>query len=485
MMLTILASNLAMGAFAFYLGGRRIRKTMSRYVPILQSTASDLIGSSDQVSSISKDLAIASQEQLDSLNITVSASHEIRSMIESTSESAVQANAEATQLRNMANSGSSVLAKMVTSSQEIRQGAEYFGTEMQQSIEQLTLALKVIQEIAQKTEVITDIVFQTKLLSFNASVEAARAGNAGKGFSVVAEEVGKLALMSGTASNEISKIVEQSISVVQTAINSTKTRIASLFEKTVQKSEAGYRDAKDCEKIFYEMIEKINQTTQMIEQISSATREQALGVSQLDQSVNSLQEVADRNRLVASQTTEYGREFELQAQTLMQAVDGISLSERKHGKKILQRLIWSEKLVLGVSEMDDEHKILVGKIGALVSELENQYIRPNQSQILAVFQDLAQYTIKHFADEEQFMNQISYPQLASHRKIHQKLLEQVTSYGAALQSGSLDDQKLVSFLRNWLVSHIMGVDMQYANHYKMERGSNQSGKVIRLDKKSA
>lgn len=80
---------------------------------------------------------------------------------------------------------------------------------MKISNKKITEITKVISEVAAKTQVINEIVFKTKLLSFNASVEAARAGDQGRGFSVVAEEVGNLAKMSGDAAKEISNITEE------------------------------------------------------------------------------------------------------------------------------------------------------------------------------------------------------------------------------------------------------------------------------------
>ena len=74
----------------------------------------------------------------------------------------------------------------------------------------LTNMAHIINEISKKTVVINDIVFKTQLLSFNASIEAARAGVHGKGFAVVAEEVGKLAQLSGEASNEIDSLLIKS-----------------------------------------------------------------------------------------------------------------------------------------------------------------------------------------------------------------------------------------------------------------------------------
>lgn len=85
--------------------------------------------------------------------------------------------------------------------------------------------VKIIGDIGEKTKVMDEIVFQTKLLSFNASVEAERAGEHGRGFAVVAQEVGNLAKMSGAAANEIAQIVKKSIEGANTITNENKKRV--------------------------------------------------------------------------------------------------------------------------------------------------------------------------------------------------------------------------------------------------------------------
>jgi methyl-accepting chemotaxis protein len=95
---------------------------------------------------------------------------------------------------------------------------------MHKTNENMADIVKSIAEIKTKTNVINDIVFQTKLLSFNASVEAARAGEHGKGFAVVAEEVGALAAMSGNASKEIAQLLDGSLSRVTVLADETKQR---------------------------------------------------------------------------------------------------------------------------------------------------------------------------------------------------------------------------------------------------------------------
>ena len=84
----------------------------------------------------------------------------------------------------------------------------------------------IFEEISSKTSVINDIVFKTQLLSFNASIEAARAGQHGRGFSVVAEEIGNLAQMSGKSATEISNLLSSSEEHVKNIISGTDEKIA-------------------------------------------------------------------------------------------------------------------------------------------------------------------------------------------------------------------------------------------------------------------
>lgn len=451
---------------------------LSKSFESISSISFDLTGSAEQVANVSSDLYNASIEQLDCLNSTVSASHEINSMILRTTDSANELNTKAKNLSEVSTEGIDIVHHMVDSSLKIKEGSENFRAQMQMSVQELSESLKVIEEIADKTKLINEIVFQTKLLSFNASIEAARAGEHGRGFSVVAEEIGKLAQVSGNSADEIAKIVEKSVFLVKKSLESTQAKVNKLTEETSINSEKGYDISKKCEQIFNSIDENIGQMTNMVNEISTATDEQAIGVSQLDKSINKLQEVADRNRLVASQSTEHGHSFEGQTRELIKINTEIKklLPTYKNEKIKLQTFVWNDQLVMGVDVMDKEHLLLVEKINALIRSLEDQYVVKNKSQLKDAFNDLAQYTTLHFKHEEDFMHSVEYPQLQSHKSIHVKLLEQVGKYGVQIENDQLDDRKLISFLRNWLISHIMGVDMQYANHYKSGHNKAQAHK---------
>jgi methyl-accepting chemotaxis protein len=102
--------------------------------------------------------------------------------------------------------------------------------------------IKVIEDIQSKTKVINDIVFETRLLSFNASIEAARAGVHGKGFAVVAEEVGKLAAVSGKAAEEINALLANSTHHVRDIVQTTSQRVNAARDASQQ-----------CEQVFEQM----------------------------------------------------------------------------------------------------------------------------------------------------------------------------------------------------------------------------------------
>jgi len=176
---------------------------------------------------------------------------------------------------------------------------------MEENHNNMMSVMDVIRDIGEKTKVINDIVFQTKLLSFNASVEAARAGEYGKGFSVVAEEVGNLAQMSGTSSQEISKMLVESSQQVHDLLEATKSKISRLVDDGKAKIEMGLKVADESGQVLAQIVQDVQEVSQLMDSISQSSKEQAEGVShissalaEIDQSVSSSVEsigVANQN----------------------------------------------------------------------------------------------------------------------------------------------------------------------------------------------
>lgn len=177
-------------------------------------------------------------------------------------------------------------------------------SQLNKSNDDLKRVFSIFNEIETKTNLINDIVFQTKLLSFNASVEAARAGEHGKGFAVVAEEVGNLAQMSGKASTEIFNILSSSQSAVQQLIqelNDETDKIVKDFNVSVEESVKLSNLSKENIDLTIRSLSEINH---YISDINTSTAEQVSAVGQISEGMINLQKINKENEDGSVLTTE-------------------------------------------------------------------------------------------------------------------------------------------------------------------------------------
>lgn len=291
------------GSFVFAFIGFIFASKLSTQLGTLAKTIGESSGqvanASNTIASASSSLSQATSEQAASLEETASSIEEMSSMVSKNTDNAKNTAAISTQSQAKAEKGNVVIEKMVSSMNEISK-----------SNNEIAEIVKVIKEIGNKTKVINDIVFQTKLLSFNASVEAARAGEHGKGFAVVAEEVGNLAQMSGTASKEISTLLESSIHKVESIVGDTKAKVDS-----------GVNTAKECGDVFAEIVGDVKLVSQMSNDISSASQEQAQGISEITKAVSQLDQVTQQNAATSEETSNEAEELSAQANALKEASD--------------------------------------------------------------------------------------------------------------------------------------------------------------------
>jgi methyl-accepting chemotaxis protein len=152
-------------------------------------------------------------------------------------------------------------------------------------------SLHYIKEIAQKISIINDIAFQTNLLALNAAVEAARAGEAGRGFSVVAAEVKKLAERSRVAADDIHRLSGICVSQTEKSVNSVQ-----LLEPEIVK------------------------TGQLIQEITSASKEQNSGADQVNNAIQQLNSVTQNNSSNSEGIAHQAAELSKQAEKLNEIV---------------------------------------------------------------------------------------------------------------------------------------------------------------------
>ena len=184
----------------------KIAQQFARLSSGLKQEAAIVAKNSMIVAEVSSKLSESTTQQAASLQETVASIDEISAMIQRNADSAMSSAKSSENSTKTAQEGKEKVELMLESIHSISQNNSDMIEKMEKSNKDISDIVKLIQEISHKTQVINDIVFQTKLLSFNASIEAARAGEHGKGFAVVAEEVGNLASMSGKAAKEISEM---------------------------------------------------------------------------------------------------------------------------------------------------------------------------------------------------------------------------------------------------------------------------------------
>jgi uncharacterized coiled-coil DUF342 family protein len=281
--------------------GRKISNSFIAVSEKLQSVAEATSKTSQNLSDAAQAVASATSEQAAAVQESVSSMSEITSMIAQTGQNVKECSDISQKVASRTEDGSRIMERMVSSMESIHQANA-----------QLQNMANIINEVSNRTMVINDIVFKTQLLSINASIEAGRAGQHGKGFSVVAEEVGNLAQMSGNAAKEI-----------QTLIQDSQRQVAQIIETTQHRVNEGQQVSKEALATFNEIATGIQGMSERIIGIGQATREQDLGIKQISIAMNEMDMTTQRNSVVSAKTSELSRilsEHGYQVNRVMQAM---------------------------------------------------------------------------------------------------------------------------------------------------------------------
>ncbi len=224
----------------------------------------------------------------------------------------------ATQSAKVANQSLSAAEKGTEAVQDAIKGMNEIRTQIQETSKRIKRLGESSQEIGEIVELISDITEQTNVLALNAAIQAASAGEAGRGFSVVAEEVQRLAERSGEATKQISAIVRTIQSDTQDAISAMEHSTLGVVEGAKRSDAAGQALA--------EIGEVSRHLADLISQISSATQQQSDSATQVARLMQDILRITDQTTAGTQQTAHAVTELNALATELKSSVAGFKVN---------------------------------------------------------------------------------------------------------------------------------------------------------------
>jgi methyl-accepting chemotaxis protein len=271
-----------------------MQEHLSKVVRQVRQGSEGVATASAEIASGNNDLSSRTESQASALEETAASMEQLSATVKQNADSARQANQLAMNASTVAVKGGEVVAQVVDTMKGINESS---------------------RRISDIIQVIDGIAFQTNILALNAAVEAARAGEQGRGFAVVASEVRSLAGRSAEAAKEIKTLINASVERVE--------------HGTALVDQAGTT--------MTEVVNSIRRATDLMGEISAASNEQSLGVSQVGEAVTQMDQVTQQNAALVEEMAAAASSLKSQAQELVQVVSVFKLGANDMPQAVIPR----------------------------------------------------------------------------------------------------------------------------------------------------
>ena len=287
-----------------------MQRDLRGMIEVVRSNAHGVRGMSDQLSSGCHQVADSSQQQSAAASTMAAAASEMTASIEEITRHAERALDMANQAESLAKDGGRVIHQVVQDMDSIARSA-------QQSAQVIRTLDKESEGIFNIIQVIKGIADQTNLLALNAAIEAARAGEQGRGFAVVADEVRNLAGRTSASTQEIASMVARIQQSTREAVTSMEAGVAQV--------DKGMAVTADVERAIREILGATLNTTQLVNDITRTIGEQSLASNEIAHQVDMIAGMSEGNSKVIGQTASTTDELSSLAGKLSQSVDRFRL----------------------------------------------------------------------------------------------------------------------------------------------------------------
>jgi len=271
----------------------------------ITSRAESVNNAAQRVSTAAREMSVASQYQSEAASSMAAAVEEMTVSVNHVADRAEDTRRLANNAGTLAQRGEGIISATVQSINGIAQtvqGASGELSNLERQSEKISSIVSVIKEIAD----------QTNLLALNAAIEAARAGEQGRGFAVVADEVRKLAERTGKSTQEIAATIQQMVAGSQAAVHSIQS-----VEGAVT---AGVGYAEQASSAMQEIGSGSADTVGMVSDITSSIREQGVASTEIAQQVEKIAQMTEENSAAAQSTSNTSEELVKLAQEMHQIV---------------------------------------------------------------------------------------------------------------------------------------------------------------------